>query len=81
MNRRLADFLNDVKYALPALVVLYGAFMVFGFLLKSCTPKLPLTPREKNGVDTVYTQDSAYIIHFKIDSVYEQEQVDHDDGN
>jgi hypothetical protein len=30
--------------------------------------------RDKNGIDTIYTDDSAYIIHFEIDSSYEIEK-------
>jgi hypothetical protein len=82
MNKdSIPDFLNEAKYALPAIAFMYAFFLVIGFLFKGCTPPEQPTPRDKDGVDTIYTSDSVYIIHFKIDSVYEQEQTDHDDGN
>jgi hypothetical protein len=82
MNKEdIIEYFHKIKYAVPAMILLYAVFLVLGFVFKSCTPELPLTPREKNGVDTVYAGDSAYIIHFKIDSAYEQEQNNDDDGN
>ncbi len=32
-----------------------------------------ISPRMKNGKDILFSNDSAYVIHFTIDSVYELE--------
>jgi hypothetical protein len=69
---------NDVKeykktigWLLTVIVVGIFAFIISG--TKMCNKPKP-NPRLKNGVDTLYTDDSGYTIRFYIDSVFEIER-------
>ena len=74
-------------------IAVWGSIGFFWFLLVSVgisairifQPKHTYNPRiDEVYVDTIYANDSAYIVHKKIDSVYQAEDPNppnNDDGN
>jgi hypothetical protein len=57
------------------------AFLLFFIFINGIIngAKYPPSPRLNNGVDSVFTEDSVYIMHFTIDSVYENQEDAEDD--
>jgi hypothetical protein len=67
--------------AIIAVICLVRLFFIQG--CKSTKVDVSDNPRDKNGVDTIYSDDSVYIINFKIDSAFKakyqpQEQPERD---
>ena len=54
------------------IVIAIVAAIVIILIGSSGKSKQEATPRVKNGIDTLYTSDSGYIIHFTIDSAFKK---------
>ena len=59
--------------------------LVASWFIYSVWPKPDSTslrsPYQKNGTDTVYTEDSVYVIKFKVVEAYERRKEQYDPGD
>ena len=64
---------QNVDRGLISLVVMSIVIgIIIILLVNSGKNKAANTPRTKNGIDTIYTDDSGYIIRFNIDSAFKR---------
>lgn len=68
---------NIGQYAWPIAFVIVIIFTFYGYFFSE-----PINPRLKNGVDSVYLNDSIYVLKFQIDTVIVDEKyLDDKRGN
>jgi hypothetical protein len=63
--------LNELNWGYVILFVLMGGAIIYNVIHE---PIAELTPRQKNGIDTLYTDDSAYVIKYQIIKAFEIEK-------
>lgn len=80
------DKLRDKLTPLWGLLIVVGIPVSYLYIMAKSnnreTDMLDLdNPRLKKGVDTLYVDDSVYVIHFVIDSVYKAAYEPEDDND